>query len=480
MNPKARPRAILYLRQSVAREESISLELQEDAGRRYADAQGYDVIGVEADAGISGRTWKRPAVQRVMGYIEQGKADVIILWKWSRLSRARLDWAVAIDKVESAGGRIESATEQVDVSTSTGRFARGMLAEFAAFESERIGDTWKEAQARRVAQGLPPNGIIHFGYHYDRDTGYTPHSENGPILRECYLRFLRGESFGQITQYLRNNAEVAHSYRNYSGIWHRNSVISIMDNPFAAGLLRYKGAIHQGAHEPLISSEEWETYQVLREQNRRRNIRHSDKSNATFAGILECGTCGHKYHSGGLTKAGNITMRCGGATNSDLHKRHSIVETKIEAVFLAWLEDYIPKINELAKIHAKTAKPATTDNQAKLRRALLKANDRLDSLGRKYIDDLIPEASYRRLKDELVESIEALERQVQEEKVVSRQSPRRLDPRLLEDWPVMPLETRRQLLRDLLKKVVVHVSDDDLGPGRDKRIEVVPKWAVAS
>ena len=146
-----KPRAILYLRQSIAREESISLELQEDAGRRYATQQGYEVIGVEADEGISGRTWhKRPAIQRVMAQIETGEADVIILWKWSRLSRSRLDWAIAIDKVEAAGGRIESATEQVDVSTSTGRFARGMLAEFAAFESERIGDTWKEAHQRRV------------------------------------------------------------------------------------------------------------------------------------------------------------------------------------------------------------------------------------------------------------------------------------------------------------------------------------------
>ncbi|HEY2644565.1 MAG TPA: recombinase family protein, partial [Galbitalea sp.] len=151
------PRAILYLRQSTYREESISLELQEFEGRAYAARNGYEVVGVEGDPGISGRTWNRPAVQRVMKMIDDGDADVIVLWKWSRLSRSRLDWAVAADRVESAGGRIESATEPIDATTSTGRFARGMMTEFAAFESERIGDVWRESHARRIRNGLPAN-----------------------------------------------------------------------------------------------------------------------------------------------------------------------------------------------------------------------------------------------------------------------------------------------------------------------------------
>lgn len=84
-----RPHAVLYLRQSIARKDSISLELQEDAGRRYCEQTGYQVVAVEADSGISGLTWYRPAVQRVMGMIETGEDEVIVLWKWSRLSRAR-------------------------------------------------------------------------------------------------------------------------------------------------------------------------------------------------------------------------------------------------------------------------------------------------------------------------------------------------------------------------------------------------------
>src|SRR5690348_11701092 len=117
--PETPPRAVLYLRQSISHDDSISLELQEASCRAYCQQQGYQVVAVESDPGISGRTWKRPAVNRVMQLIEDGGADVVVLWKWSRLSRSRRDWALAADRADVAGGRIESSTEAVDIGTAT-------------------------------------------------------------------------------------------------------------------------------------------------------------------------------------------------------------------------------------------------------------------------------------------------------------------------------------------------------------------------
>jgi site-specific DNA recombinase len=67
--------------------------------------------------------------------LEHDEADVIVVWRWSRVSRNRLDWAVAVDRVEAVGGRLDSATEPFDVRTPTGRFARGTLAKFATYAS---------------------------------------------------------------------------------------------------------------------------------------------------------------------------------------------------------------------------------------------------------------------------------------------------------------------------------------------------------
>lgn len=54
-------RAVIYVRQSVARVDSISLELQESACREYARNRGYTVTHVCADCGVSGLQFIRPA-----------------------------------------------------------------------------------------------------------------------------------------------------------------------------------------------------------------------------------------------------------------------------------------------------------------------------------------------------------------------------------------------------------------------------------
>ena len=108
---------------------------------RVAPQTYYDIFGAGEE-------------HRALLAFEERAADAIVVWKWSRLARNRRDWAVAVDTIEAAGGRPESSTETVDTITSTGRLARGMLAEIAAFESDRIGDGWREAHAPQ-GQGGP-------------------------------------------------------------------------------------------------------------------------------------------------------------------------------------------------------------------------------------------------------------------------------------------------------------------------------------
>ncbi len=183
--PDAPPRAVLYLRQSTTRDDSISIEMQESAGREYCARMGYTVIDVKSDPGFSGRKWdNRPAVQQVMAMVDAGDADVIVLWKWSRLSRSRLHWALASDRVAAAGGRIESATEPIDTSTASGRFARGVMTEYAAFQSEQIGETWEEVRQRRLRLGLPASGRLPGG-------GNGSETGRFALSRSAFRRFAR-------------------------------------------------------------------------------------------------------------------------------------------------------------------------------------------------------------------------------------------------------------------------------------------------
>lgn len=447
------PRAVLYLRQSVAREESISLELQETAGRAYAAQHGYDVIAVEADPGISGRTWNRPAVQRVMAMIEEKRADIIILWKWSRLSRSRLDWAVAADKVETAGGRIESATEAVDVSTSTGRLARGMLTEFAAFESERIGDTWKEAHARRISQGLPANGRPRFGYNYTRGEGFTPDPTTGPILASLYRRFISGETLRGLAIWLNQEGiKGATGYSTKEGVWVSSSLAIVLDRGFGAGLIMSHGKALPGAHEPVITQAEWNEYQARREARRMTGKREATQYLLT--GLVYCKECKGKMYGTQTKHRPNHRYRCSNASMKRAHKVTSILGSLVNDAVLDWLKPMAQEITEQADQQPEIATTQESPLPA-LRRHLLKNQARLDSLTEKYIDEIIPKDSYERTRDTLIDERKRLEARIRAAEVVVAKPVASFVPGLVEHWDVLPMHAKRDLISRVVGKIFV-------------------------
>lgn len=473
-SPTYRPgqplRAVLYLRQSVSREESISLELQETAGRAHATQHGYDVIAVESDPGISGRTWNRPAVQRVMTMVEEGQADVIVLWKWSRLSRSRLDWAVAADKVETAGGRIESATEPLDVSTSTGRLARGMLTEFAAFESERIGDTWKEAHARRIRQGLPANGKPRFGYTYTRAEGFTPDPIKGPLLADLYRRYNSGESFRSISLWL-NDEGIKNSpgYSAETGPWVNTTIRRVLDSGFGAGYIRSNGNLLPGAHQGVITEAEWNEYLTRRET--RAKTRSAEGTQHLLTGMIYCAQCGKGMYAGESGR-GYIAFRCNAAVQKRSHPGGSISATRAEAAVMDWIKTLAGEISEATSQKDLTPEAPESNQLPVLRRNLLKASNRLDALTLKLIDETIPQDTYERLRDTLTGEREAIEVRIREVELAVAKPARVLVPDLLENWDALPLAARR----DLLSRVVGRVQVTHERPRNT--VEVIGRWEL--
>lgn len=448
----ARPRAALYLRQSTHREESISLELQEAAARAYCDKRGYEVVAVEADPGISGRTWKRPAVQRVMSLIETREADVIVLWRWSRLSRSRLDWAVAADRCDMAGGRIESATEPNDA-TAAGRFARGVMTELAAFESERIGEGWKEAHARRVDAGIPATGKRRFGYEYNRERGFTPHPIEGPILAETYRRYLGGESIYSLVAWLTDGPTRTLT----GGKWTQRTLRRVLDSGFGAGYFTAHETLRKGIHEPIISESEWQQYQEAR--SRRQGRGGGERSTYPLSGLVYC-VCGSKMHGSRMGDRGR-RYRCAAAKEKRAHEGGYVSADLVEAEVLAWLRDQ----NEAwlrADLEAELAQPtrirAVEDPTARIRADITRLDNRMDALVERLLDG-IPQDAYERARDRITAERDALERELLTVEVRTVKAPVTVLPMLLEKWDALDPTEARELLAAIIDRVVV-------GPGR--------------
>lgn len=480
----SQPRRVLgVIRVSKERTGMVSPEIQETAIRDYCTARGYvlaDVVEGLDESGSQRRSswWRR--LDDAVAAVEDGTYDGIVVWKFSRAARHRLRWAVALDRVDVAGGVLESATEQFDTTTSAGRFARGMVAEMNAFEAERIGEVWKEAHQRRVSAGLPATGKPKWGYAYDRETKmHVPDPETGPVLASMYRRYVAGESVYALSRWLN-----AHGYRTLAGgPWSDRTLRRVLDSGFAAGFFLVRGVMHEGRHEPLIDRDLWRAYQDSRAARRVVHPR-VERSSYLLAGLIRCARCGGamvanyvdpgtrlsrrargaaegKRYSNGRPR---MTYRCDRGKATGRCRGGSIQMRVVEEFVLAHVADLAAAVDEDAgtQLVIDTRRTLLEVEEQRLARETAKVEQALIQLAVRDAESPMPRSVYEASREqleqrgrELAAAAEAIARNRRRSPV----DPREEAVRLLEQWDELPVSVRREVLRGLIDCVLVRTGE---------------------
>lgn len=135
----------------------LGLESQEARCRAYVDAMGLAENGAEVrlfvDAGISGATMSRPALQELLGLVASRKVEAVIVAKIDRVSRKLRDLLDIVDTLTSKSVAFHCVSERVDTSTAMGRAMLSLLGTFAEFEREQIRERTRSAAAAKRARG---------------------------------------------------------------------------------------------------------------------------------------------------------------------------------------------------------------------------------------------------------------------------------------------------------------------------------------
>lgn len=117
---------------------------------RGSRALTWDIV----DAGKSGKDLKRPKLAEALELVRAGEAGGIIVSKLDRLSRSLIDFATLMNQAKAEGWNIVCLDVSLDLMTSMGSFVAGILALFAQFERERIGERTREALEEKRAEGV--------------------------------------------------------------------------------------------------------------------------------------------------------------------------------------------------------------------------------------------------------------------------------------------------------------------------------------
>src|SRR5215211_4451570 len=177
----------LYLRvSSEEQRDRETIEIQDEFLEQYRALYELEVADIYKDDGISGTIplHERSEGKRLLEDAKAGKFGAVLVYKLDRLGRSLLIIVDAHDRLQAAGVSLRSATEAIDTSTASGRLIFQMLASFAEYERETIGERTRAGFHRALRNGKFP-GRIPYGYKL-APGGLEIVEEEAAVVREIF------------------------------------------------------------------------------------------------------------------------------------------------------------------------------------------------------------------------------------------------------------------------------------------------------
>ena len=470
-------RCAIYTRKSTEEglnQEFNSLDAQREAAEAYILSQKHDgwtlVPTQYSDGGYTGANIERPGVRQLLGDIEAGKIDCVVVYKVDRLSRSLIDFARMMELFEKRGVCFVSVTQQFNTKSSLGRLTLNILLSFAQFEREIISERTRDKQVAARKRGKWTGGHILLGYDLDSRAGkLAVNAEEAERIREMFRLYLEGTPVIEIVQRFdkrgwRNKQWTTQDGKLYGGSpLRRCHIYELLGNVLYTGQVKVGDEVFPGEHEAIIDQPTFELAQVkLKDNTWKSGNPHRIKMDVLLRGMIYCSCCGSGMYS---------TY----SANKERRYRYYVCyrsQQKIEgyctsrSVSAPLVEDAVVESIRRVGVHpdvlaetAVAARQRLAEIVTGLRGELNTTNGRVKNLKSQVARLRNPEAA--RLA-EIREQLAAGEARAEGlRKEILRREKQRIDEKELrramdsfeEVWKTMSLEEQRTLLRQLVEKV---------------------------
>lgn len=308
--------------------ESVSIDNQRTILRKYAEERGFEMHDEYIDDGISGTTFQRPEVQRLLDDAKTGVINTIIVKDLSRFGRNYIEVGQYVDYVFPAFGiRFIAIQDNVDTENRDSG-AMEMMPIMNVFNEWHAANTSKKIRAVRrsnAKEGIYTAKKASYGYKMGTDKKRAPvvDEETAPIVKRIFEMYASGISPRKISEIL--NLEGIPSPATYAytqsgqkpkpnvvGLWTAVTIREMLNKIIYIGhmpqlrwtSLSYKNhkrfrkdesewTVVYNSHEPIISQELWDKV-----QERKKSVAQGRKTKVGYthplSGFLFCADCGNK------------------------------------------------------------------------------------------------------------------------------------------------------------------------------------------
>ncbi len=157
--------AIAYIRVSTDKQasEGVSIEAQQARIEQWCNLNGYQMVQVFIDAGISGKRMDtRPELQKALASLKKGMA--LVTYSLSRLARSTKDALTISETVSKKKGDLVSLSEQINTTTAAGKMMFQMMSVLAEFERNLTAERTASALQHKKQTRQKYTNITPFGF----------------------------------------------------------------------------------------------------------------------------------------------------------------------------------------------------------------------------------------------------------------------------------------------------------------------------
>lgn len=310
----------LYVRVSTGYQiDKDSLPFQKKELRAYCEHVLHRTdLEIFEDAGKSGKNTDRPAYQRMIGKIRDGKISHVVVYKIDRISRNLVDFSLMYDEFKKYHVTFISLNEQFDTSSAIGEAVLKIILVFAELERKLTSERVTDVMIGRALSGKWNGARVPFGWRWNEEKKFPEHDPAEAVsARILYEVYEKTRSTAKVRDYCYSHNIAT----KRGGKWTTTTIVNFLKNPMNKGDYRYnyresarggkkpedEVVYLPGVFPPLVDPELWDHVNAIIKENGQRartsQNPHIKKNVHVFAGgILKCARCGGAFQVSRLDK----------------------------------------------------------------------------------------------------------------------------------------------------------------------------------
>jgi len=289
-------KALIYCRVSTEEQarEGYSLDAQEKYCRKYADNNGFNISQVFRDEGKSGTNVDRPALQDLLTKCQKDKSvKAVIIQETDRLARNTKDHLTIRAILKKAEVKLISVAQPMLDDSPEGNMIDTIIASVNQFSSDLNSRKTKKGMQERFDNGWFP-GYAKLGYlnkEVNENRIIVKDPQRWDFIKEALRMYLTGNySAIEISEILYKKGLTSRTGKRIC-----NSImITILKDPFYAGIMKWSGQEKMGRHEVMITPEEHKAILAIKDAHNNHACRRRIH-NFLLRGFVFCGFCGQRY-----------------------------------------------------------------------------------------------------------------------------------------------------------------------------------------